>query len=240
MSSGSWPNFDLLISTLWGSGPAGSGQFTFVVGFVSGQNPAYALNDFLLVNPKFFGAATGIANCTTVANSQTVTGTAPSGFAIGQFITGPGIPNGTTVASLGSGTFTISNPATASGTVSLSVYLAPFVPIFVIQLFINLATACLVQDLWQDQWLYGMALFIAHYCTMWVRSDGDQYSNPGQIASSGIEKGMMVSKAVDGVSAGYQNMLENYADWGAWTETTYGALLITMAKTIGNRPALVW
>jgi hypothetical protein len=59
---------------------------------------------------------------TTATSSNSVTAvTITAALGVGQFVTGPGIPAGTTITAIGSGTITLSAAATASGTaVSLS------------------------------------------------------------------------------------------------------------------------
>jgi hypothetical protein len=50
----------------------------------------------------------------------------------------------------------------------------PPIPQFVLTTYINLANAHLVYDQWQEDWLVGMGLFIAHYATMYLQSDAAQ------------------------------------------------------------------
>jgi hypothetical protein len=169
----STPNFNGWLQTAWGSGAEfwcaqpGVGN----VGFVFGTNPPYYLDDFLAVNPKFFGAATLVGNATTVAGSNQVALASLAGLGYGQFIQGVGLQPGTVITVLGVSSITVNKPATASGTVTLQVYEAPIVPIMVIQLYLNLAQASLVQARWQDAWYLAMSWFIAHYLTLYVKSD---------------------------------------------------------------------
>lgn len=62
---------------------------------------------------------------------------------------------------------------------------------------------------------------------------------PAQIAASGIANGILTSKSVGDVSAGY-SLLSSLETWGAWGLTRYGQQLATLAKVIGGGPALVW
>lgn len=59
------------------------------------------------------------------------------------------------------------------------------------------------------------------------------------IAARGIAGGIQTSKSVGDVSVSYQ-ALTSLEDWGAWNLTSYGQILATMAKVIGNRPMLIW
>jgi hypothetical protein len=99
-----------------------------------------------------------------------------NGFLAGQFLQSSAFPPGTVVTGLGSGSITVNNNATASvtGTVVLTVYQAPPVPTAVIQLYVNLAWASLQFARWQEQWLVAMNLFVAHYVTLYARSDASE------------------------------------------------------------------
>lgn len=68
-----------------------------------------------IVKPSFT-----VASCTTTNGSAQVTASSFAGVEVGDTVTGTGIPGSTTVTEVGSGTITISNNATASGTVTLT------------------------------------------------------------------------------------------------------------------------
>ncbi len=74
----------------------------------------------------------GVANgCSTTVGSNVVNGaalTSGNGFAVGQTVSGPGIPYGSTITAITSGTsITLSNPAnvTANGNVTITVTAEP-------------------------------------------------------------------------------------------------------------------
>ncbi len=106
------------------------------------------------------------------------------------------------------------------------------VPAAVLQMYITLASACLAQARWLDMWPMAMALFVAHYATLYLRSEGNPGTTAGQIAASGLEKGIQTSRGTGPISAGSQ--LVQLPDWGAWAETTYGVQLATLANTMGS------
>ena len=174
MSTSSCPNFDGWLQTAWGSGAefwAASPYMRGASNLVFGTNPPYYLDDFLAMNPKFFGPATMVGNATTAAGSNQVALTSLAGLGYGQFLQGLGLPKGTVITGLGANYVVVNTIATASGTVTLQVYEAPVVPVMVVQLYLNLATASLVQARWQDAWYIAMSWFIAHYLTLYARSD---------------------------------------------------------------------
>lgn len=107
------------------------------------------------------------------------------------------------------------------------------VPGVVIEMYINLASSCLSYNRWIDQWSYGMSLFIAHYCTMWLQSEGSPGSTAKQIAESGMSKGVKISKSAGDVSLSIDPLVNGWESWGQWNLTTYGKQLISMAKMIG-------
>lgn len=159
----------------------------------------------------------GTAMTVTLSNAATVSGVAVALVAIAS-------------------TLTLSQAATTSGAVTLSVYEAPAIPLMVVQAFLNLANASLMSSRWRETWKIAMGWYIAHFLTLYEQSDGVQSSAPGAIVTTGLERGLLVSKTVDGVSGSYQSLvgLEN---WAAWTKTTYGTQLATMARLVGSGPA---
>lgn len=217
-------------------------QASAASGSVWGSNPPYTLSDFLAVYPKFFGPATAAPGGTITTGTASLAFTAlAAGAAAGQLITGPGLPGGTTISSISGSTLTLSNQATATETSqAYSIYTAPVVPLVVLQLYINLALASIMQARWQGTWLLGMALFIAHYTTLYMQSESaTPNTTAAQVAASGLQKGIAISKAVGDVSAGYQP-LQGLEDWGSFQLTTYGVQLATIAQAIAAGPIYIW
>jgi hypothetical protein len=99
-------------------------------------------------------------------------------------------------------------------------------------MFLNLASASLSQERWQDSWSFGMALFIAHYATLFQQSSTS--------VMAGLAKGVQVSKSAGDVSTSIQTITTGWESWGAWNLTTFGQQLITMARTIGYGPMWIW
>jgi hypothetical protein len=217
--------------------PADFGGLNLVV---SGTNPAYSASDFLQVYPRFGGVPVTLTG-TLTAGSNTVPVNTVTGIGAGQIIIGPGLPTGTTIASVTPGTtpsITLSQEATIIGQVTLTVFPCPLVPIFVLTMYVNLASATLNQARWLDWWQFAMALFTAHYLTLYLRSEGNPTSTPGAAALAGLEKGITISKSAGDVSTTAE-ILDWVAEWGAWAETTYGTQLVTMAKVVGFGPTLI-
>lgn len=192
-----------------------------------------------------FGNAT-LASAADVGTSSTACNltncTLPTAIAVGQLVTGPGIPNNSLVlafsGSSGAQVLTISQASTLPGAQSLNFYTAPIVPMFVLMLYINLAAASVMLARWQDTWLLGMALFVAHYCTMYLRSESGPNLNAAQIAASGLEKGIAIAKAVGSVSTSSQ-LLTGMEEFGSFNETIYGTQFATLGRGIGAGPLWV-
>ena len=110
----------------------------------------------------------------------------------------------------------------------------------ILQAFVNLANATVSQERWQDAWSLGMALFIAHYTTLYLQSLTPTGANSNAVVSSGLAKGVQVSKAVGDVSVSYQALTTGWELWGSWNLTTFGQQFMTMARMIGAGPMYVY
>lgn len=209
-------------------------------GVVCGTNPPYTASDFLAFHPKFGGTPAQVTG-TLTTDSDTVTSASNlPALSVGQLIVGNEIPSGALITAIDTmaNTITLSAKATASGTMLLKVYTCPLVPLPVINAYIALANASLMQARWCDTWQLAVGWYVAHFLTLWLESDGDLYSMPGQAAAAGLQRGIQVSKSVGDVSVSYQ-AIEGLADFGAWSLTSYGSQLATFAKAIGSGPIYV-
>ncbi len=72
-------------------------------------------------------------------------------------------------------TLTLTTAALASSpNATLMIYEAPPIPIIVVQMYLNLAHASLVQARWGGEWWIAIGLFIAHYLTLYAKSDASE------------------------------------------------------------------
>jgi hypothetical protein len=226
-----------------------------VVGLGAGVPDGTVITAVTLVAVNLLGDVTdGVAAIVNIAG-----GTA--GIGQGMPIAGAGIAPGSTVTGVGSTTLLLSLPATATaaqaalvvtaasvglsavptvaGAASLAVYLAPLVPLAVINSFIFAASNSVQSLRWCELWLLGMQLYIAHYLTLWLLSDGTTPTSASQAASQGLARGILVSKAAGSVSAGYVPT-PGLEDWGSWNLTQYGQIFASYAKAIGCGAMLVY
>ncbi len=238
------PDYNLLAREFWGSGHEVAVAMANASNVVIGTNPPWSPADFLAMYPKFGSApdappftgkgtlAAGSAVITEVEEANSVQA--------GQLIIADGIPGGTTIVSVDSETeITISQNATKNGPTMLTVYVKPLVPLAVIRAYIAFASASLVYARWQDSWPIGMALFVAHYLTLWLRSDGNTFSTAGQAAAAGLAHGIAVSESAGPVSISSQ-VVSGLENWASWNETDYGKQFATIAKIIGMGPMFIW
>lgn len=240
MSSPAWT---LFLDSCFGPSTEGGCCFPFAYAsnVVLGNNPPYTIQDFFANYPKWGGVPyIPTATATTTEGSPNLTLSAADAKILpGQPIAGPGISDGTFVLSVNGVNVVLTAPATeTSSGEPLTIWNATLVPVAVIQMWIALASACLIQARWDAMWTMAMGLFVAHYATLYARSDGDPTSNIGQAAAQGLAFGIQVAKSVGDVSVNYQAV--DLADWGAWNLTTYGQQLAQMARGIGAGPMLVW
>jgi hypothetical protein len=89
-----------------------------------------------------------------------------------------------------------------------------------------------VQARWLDTWAYGVALYCAHFATLYLRSEGNCSSTCGQAAAAGLKQGITVGVSAGGVSQTLQPT-PGLDDWSAWNMTVYGTQLATFAKSVG-------
>ena len=221
---------DLQTLTIW--------QFDGAAGLVFSGNPPFTVTNFLQFYPKFFGVASQYSTVISTLGSAAVTGfTNTAGLAAGQLVVDPAFPQDTLIVSVVAGTVTLSNVATASGN-TLTVYQSPFIPIVVILAYTFLAGASVMFQRYAEMWMFCMNLFVAHYCTMYMRTEAGPNSTASQVATSGLTKGIVISRHAGDVGATSQ-LIGSYEQWGAWTETEYGVQFISIARAVNCGPIFV-
>ena len=194
---------------------------------------------------------------TTVSGNLNITVNSSAGIINGAPVSGPGIQAGSVVLNVVGNTVTLSQAATANasnvmlqvgenpsmtisqntvqaGTVTLQVFTTPLVPMTILQAYINLASASIQSLRWCEMWQFGMGLYIAHYCTLFLQAYAQgPGSSAGQVAAAGFAIGIKTSKSAGDVSVGIA-VLEGLQDWGAYQLTIYGQQFATFAKALGS------
>jgi hypothetical protein len=203
----------------------------------------YIVGNLLAINQP--NGSGGVAQVTSVSGSGAVTGIeiasngAGTGYAVGGDIPcsgGNGVGLLVNITSIIPYVGSPTQGGTGGGaTVDVLAISAPnivCIPPAVLQMYINLATACLQSARWFEYWPIAMAWFVAHFATLYLRSEGNVGSTAGQIAASGLTRGIMVTKSAGNVSAMIE-VPKGLEEFAAWTSTEYGVLLATAAKAIG-------
>lgn len=233
-------------------------QFSQAAGRVWNNNPPYTLTQFLAIYPKFFGPPTNITGVVITQGSPIITGIPSSAFPSAETVVipcgcGPSGPQGLAIGELvvsslfapdaliiatdpTAGTITMNSDALANGT-SFTVYESPFVPIVVLLSYTTLAHYCVMITRYFATWPFMMALFVAHYATLYMRSESGPNATASEVAASGLAKGITISRHAGDVGA-TQQLLGSYEQWGAWTETQYGEQFITIARATNCGP--IW
>jgi len=118
------------------------------------------------------------------------------------------------------------------------------IPDDVMDLYIAMATASIIQLRWKSKWSYAMALYVAHFCTLYLQTQTSPNSTAAQVVNTAETKFPKQSKGVGDVSVSYDtsSMLNDLPEWAMWKSTTYGMQLATLAKALPSAKAgmYVW
>lgn len=110
------------------------------------------------------------------------------------------------------------------------------VPQQIVQIFIDLADACIKEVRWHSYWKIAMGWFVAHFCTMYLQGAADPGSGAAAAMAAGQAKGLNTSETVGPVSVSmdYSQIGQDLDGWAAWKLTIYGQQLATIGKLVGK------
>lgn len=110
------------------------------------------------------------------------------------------------------------------------------VPQIVVQMYIDLADACIKEARWHAYWKIAMGWFIAHFCTLYLQGASDPSGGAAAAISAGQAKGLNTSESVGDVSVSvdYNTIAQDLDGWAAWKLTIYGQQLATAGKLVGK------
>lgn len=116
------------------------------------------------------------------------------------------------------------------------------VPNIVLEMYLELAHNAVKQSRYHSYWKMAMGLFIAHFTTLWVMGNADPGSGAAGIIKAGEQKGLVTGKSVDGVSVSkdYNTITSGLDGWAAWTMTTYGTQLASLARLTTKAGVQIW
>ena len=115
------------------------------------------------------------------------------------------------------------------------------VPATMLSEIISMANASVQPDKWLESWRYAVGLYVAHYCTLYLRTYAESSATPAQAAASGALVGVVQSATLGDSSVSYDTsaLTKGTEDWGDLNATTYGQMLANKAKLIGMAGTLV-
>lgn len=110
----------------------------------------------------------------------------------------------------------------------------PLIPEAILEVFIEMANESIQECAWGIKWPWAMALFIAHYATLYGRSYSDGSPDLDGATSGGEIIGLVKSASLGDASVSYDNsaIVSATEDWGAWNSTIYGQQLVTEARLV--------
>lgn len=110
------------------------------------------------------------------------------------------------------------------------------IPQSVFNLFKAMSDKAIKYKRYNEQWKYIMCLFIAHYLTLYLRTQEGDPSAQNALKGS-LPIGLASSKSVDGLSISNDFVWANdsdFAGYGTWKQTIYGQQLITLTSMYGH------
>lgn len=193
---------------------------------VNGGGSGYSADDVLAVVQ---GSATGgTAQVLTVSETGEVTSVA--------------LRNGGSGYSEFNGLPTTVTPSGGSGcTLNITVSALNINP-ELLQLFIDMANSSLAQTRWKSKWKYAMCLYVAHFLTLWLRTQNGINATAAQVISTAQSAFNVSSKGVGDVSVSYDtsSISGSLPGWGMWATTTYGMQLAQLATFLPSAKAGIY
>ena len=109
------------------------------------------------------------------------------------------------------------------------------VPTLILQMYTDLANACVKQVRYRSSWALCMGFFIAHFATLYLQGIASPGSSAAQVLDAGRAQGLTTSESVDGVSVStdYSTIAASLGNWAAWNLTVYGQQFATIGKMVG-------
>ena len=102
--------------------------------------------------------------------------------------------------------------------------------------FLQLANACVSQDRYGAMWNVAIALFMAHFLTLWLQSFREPGTPADEVMAAAQAQGVVTSESADGLSYSMDTSMisQDLAGWGAFKLTTFGVQFASMAKLVGK------
>lgn len=109
--------------------------------------------------------------------------------------------------------------------------------------FIAMSDAVVKETRWHEMWQLGMALFVAHFATLYLQAIGDGTTNQpaSAVVAAAQSRGLISSEGAGDLSVSYDmgSLSSDLEGWAAWKLTGFGVQYATLAKTLGMAPMYV-
>lgn len=101
--------------------------------------------------------------------------------------------------------------------------------------YVQMANNIVKEARWHSYWKQGMALFIAHFVTLFLQMPEAGMTKEELLNASKVG-GSISSKTVGPISVSYDNTqaTQDLNGWAAWKLTNYGVQFATLAKMLGK------
>jgi len=109
------------------------------------------------------------------------------------------------------------------------------VPEIILQMYIDLASACVNQARYRSYWKICMGFFVAHFANLFLQGTADAGSSAAQVIEAGKTQGLTTSESVGDVSVStdYSAIAASLSGWAAFNLTVYGQQFATIGKLVG-------
>ena len=109
------------------------------------------------------------------------------------------------------------------------------VPEGIFELFVENANQSILPSRYGTIWRYAAGLYVAHFCTLYLKTYSDGSPSAAKAAAKGQQTGLVKEATMGDTTISYDNEAVNaaMAKWGSWNATQYGQQLVTMARMIG-------
>lgn len=111
----------------------------------------------------------------------------------------------------------------------------PLLPQTMLDLFIQQANESVLPSRWGSLWRYAAGLYVAHFCTIYLKTYSPGSESGAQAAAVGSLVGVVKSSTLGDSSVSYDNaaITAGTEKWGAWNATQYGQMFVTLARQVG-------
>lgn len=116
------------------------------------------------------------------------------------------------------------------------------VPEVVIDAWVKLANASILEPRWGDFWEAAIDLYVAHFLTLYLQSSSAVGDATKKIINAGLSKGLQSSKSASDLSVSYDfsSVANETAGWGTFPQTTFGQQFVQFAKLVGRGGMTIW